>query len=303
MALSRTTKLRWFDRGAAAFERTFPGVIASEFGAGAPPLYVCPLCDRTFPREAIDVGLLTAEHVPPVSFGGQELLLTCQRCNNGAGSDVDAHARRKENVLEALSGEVDRAFTVRVRREEQSVNARLITSNKTWTLKVDQHHNRPGAAESFIGSGLAVDTPIHLQFDGDRFAELGAKMSWFRSGFLALFSVYGYRFSFDPALSIVKRQMTTPDTRLIYSFTFEGSRTLLWSERRILDIPEPKCNGVQFGRYVVFYPNPGDLTFYERLEAQIISKRLNPSTSLTAQSYEWPTEPSFGYPIQELTTY
>ena len=48
VAVSLSTKLRWFPRGAAAFERTFPGLIASTLGKEFGAAYVCPICDRAF---------------------------------------------------------------------------------------------------------------------------------------------------------------------------------------------------------------------------------------------------------------
>lgn len=45
-----------------------------------------------FPRAAVAAGLLTAEHVPPESFGRKELLLTCARCNHTAGAHLDSQA-------------------------------------------------------------------------------------------------------------------------------------------------------------------------------------------------------------------
>jgi hypothetical protein len=124
---------------------------------------------------------------------------------------------------------------------------------------------------------------ISIDFVGSRFVELGAKMSWFRSGFLALFATFGYRFSSDPALSIVKRQLLSHDSSLIYSFTIEIPQTLDWSDWRILEIREPRCTGGVFGRYVMVYPHPGDMHFYERLEVQIRSRerQLPPVTVMT----------------------
>ena len=46
--VSLSTNLRWFRRGAAAFERTFPGLIASTLGKEFGAAYVCPICDRAF---------------------------------------------------------------------------------------------------------------------------------------------------------------------------------------------------------------------------------------------------------------
>lgn len=126
-------------------------------------------------------------------------------------------------------------------------------------------------------------------------------MSWFRSGFLVLFATYGYKFSMDPAMNIVKRQLRTPERRRIYSFTIDIPEAGPWSKWRILELSEPKCTGVLFGTYVVLFPHAGDVTFYERLETHIGSRPSSEPTKTTAQSFELavPGEPLFGYDLED----
>jgi hypothetical protein len=158
--------------------------------------------------------VLTAEHVPPQSFGGRELLLTCKKCNNDAGTLLDAHARHKEDLAEVMIRPPSKSLKVRVEHRGRKLNARLVASETGWELTVVQRANDPKAVTVFQAGGPPkAGEPINVDFVGNRFAELGAKMSWFRSGFLALFSAFGYRFSFDPALAIVKRQILSPESR------------------------------------------------------------------------------------------
>jgi hypothetical protein len=82
-------KGRWFDIGAAAFERVFPGARARRFPEIENP-YICPLCERPFPRTAIADGTLTFEDAPPKSYGGKPVALSCKGCNNTHGSSLDA---------------------------------------------------------------------------------------------------------------------------------------------------------------------------------------------------------------------
>jgi hypothetical protein len=61
--------------------------------------------------------VLTAEHVPPQSFGGRELLLTCKKCNNDAGTLLDAHARHKEDLAEVTIRPPRKPLKVRVEHQ------------------------------------------------------------------------------------------------------------------------------------------------------------------------------------------
>ena len=112
MTVSPETKCRWFDQGVAALAQRFPDAIAG-LDPDLQARYACPQCaecDETkgrytielFPRAAIENGDLTAEHVPPESFGGKELILTCASCNHTSGSRIESHGRKRENLAQVL---------------------------------------------------------------------------------------------------------------------------------------------------------------------------------------------------------
>src|ERR1700712_3923958 len=83
--------LAWFDAGAAALSRVTTGTPSR--------VYACPLCRYPFVREAVAAHELTMEHVPAGRLGGRELVLTCRRCNNTAGSALEADAVRLDNAV------------------------------------------------------------------------------------------------------------------------------------------------------------------------------------------------------------
>ena len=98
-------------RGAAALAEAIPAFEQE-------PSYGCPQCLDVFVRSSIETGELTAEHVPPKSLGGKALILTCRTCNNTSGSQIEAHARKRENLLEhreALEGGRGKTRPTRVR--------------------------------------------------------------------------------------------------------------------------------------------------------------------------------------------
>src|SRR5580704_16833636 len=73
-------KRRWFELGAESFARVRPGLYDDL-------IYPCPICLGRFTIEALAQNQLSAEHVPPESLGGRELLLTCRNCNNSSGQN------------------------------------------------------------------------------------------------------------------------------------------------------------------------------------------------------------------------
>jgi hypothetical protein len=203
-----------------------------------------------------------------------------------------------------MTGTRGKGMKVRVGHRGQELNARLVASSTGWDLRIVERANDPAAVAAFQSVGPpAAGSEVNVEFVGERFAELGAKISWLRSGFLALFAALGYRFSFDPALRIVKKQVRSPASRRIYSFTIEIPARTPWSNWRMLAIPDPQCTGVMFGRYVIVFPNRGDLTFYERLAMHIRSSEGKKPVVATAQSFALTDrEPLFGYDLVDLNS-
>src|SRR5690242_7208293 len=87
----------WFELGAKANGWLYPG---------APPHYVCPLCGIAFPRSALDRKLLTLEHAPPegLKLGGGEICLTCKRCNDKFGAELDCHMIDCQELADLWNG-------------------------------------------------------------------------------------------------------------------------------------------------------------------------------------------------------
>ena len=174
MGISQRKRRDWFDRGAA----DYASVCAKQDGE---QLYICPICLTSFVVDALADGRLSSEHVPPKSVGGKELVLTCKRCNNSAGTKLDADAAVKELVHSAMAGTREHRERVKAAVGDLWVNAEVHFSGGNYSLIVPRHINKPGTADNLKtiarpGSSITVEYR--------RFSELGAKISWFRAGYL-----------------------------------------------------------------------------------------------------------------------
>lgn len=229
------------------------------------PIYPCPICLTPFTVDALADGRLSSEHIPPESVGGHELVLTCKRCNNSAGTKLDADAAVKELVRSAMAGTRQHRERVKAAIGDLRVNAEVHLSGGRYSLVVPHHVNKPGTADNlkavaWPGSSMTVEYR--------RFSELGAKISWFRAGYLALFAVAGYAFALDHAMEIVRRQILECDERRMVTFTSEVSDDIALSVHRILRVRAPDWHrgwAVEFGRYFLHFPSAGDMDFYDRM--------------------------------------
>jgi hypothetical protein len=284
MAISRKKKLEWFSRGATALERVCPGLWPE-------PTYLCPICMDPFSIRSVEDGALTAEHVPPKALGGRELVLTCKSCNNEAGTKLDADAFTKERIRAAMAGKGETVERVRATIGSLRVQGEVRVGDGQFTLHVPKHLNRPGASAD-LRAAARVGMRMAVQYEP--FAELGARISWFRAGYLALFALSGYLLPLDPAFQIVRKQITNFAVRHIVTFTSEPSQEFPDTDKRIFKVLTPEWHrgwAVQFGRHFVHFPSAGDMDFYERLSS------CGSSTEPYVTRYEyvgWPIEPTFG---------
>ena len=257
----------------------------------AEPIYPCPVCLTPFTGDALADGRLSSEHVPPESVGGRELVLTCKRCNNSAGAKLDANAAVKELVGSAMAGRREHRERVKAAIGSLRVNAEVHLSGGSYSLVVPRRVNKPGTADT-LKTVARPGSSITVQYR--EFSELGAKISWFRAGYLALFAVAGYTFALDPAMEIVRHQILECDERRMVTFTSEVSDDIALSVHRILRVRAPDWHrgwAVEFGRYFLHFPSAGDMDFYDRMAT--CGSAVTPYVT-TYEYVGWPTEPTFG---------
>ena len=292
MSVNPNKKLRWFDRGAEALERQFPGLVGRFMGADHPLMYACPICLTAYGRAAVQAGLLTAEDVPPQSLGGRPLVLTCHRCNSTAGTKIDAHARRRENMREVVGGlQVGARRDVRLTVDDYTVQATASNDGSTIHFDVPARINRPGVPYEVLRLVQAEEKPIKVTYTETPWSEFSASICWLKSAYLALFAAAGYTVVFAPAMQSVREQILHPQTRRIARWGLELPEDVPPSFRRIAKIESPEWQRgwfMQIGRHVVVLPNPNDVTFFARVAA---ARGMH---TYSGREYEWPTEPTFG---------
>ncbi|MDP3720067.1 MAG: hypothetical protein Q8T13_20085 [Acidobacteriota bacterium] len=315
MAVRPETKFRWFDRGAEAARAFFPSFKTATGDELTEPYYVCPLCIRRdevtgrysfrmLRRGAVGSGELTSEHVPPESFAGRDLLLTCAECNHRAGAFLDSHARRRENPGDVFAGRPTTPLAVNVTAGGHTLSASFENQEGVLAIKINKEkYQKPGALEGFRAvTQFAAGQPsdINIDFSGDRHSERNARISWLRTAYLAAFACMGYRYIFSPALDPVRRQIADPEAEHIrlWMVTTPGEHD--WTERTFVTVRQPESlHGycARVGRHIIFLPAPWDMDFYDRLAESRDSG--DSSVMVNGQSYEWPHEPSFGLPLPQ----
>ena len=65
-------------------------------------VFVCPLCLDEFTKSEMLDNKVSEEHIIPSSLGGNFTTLTCKKCNNEDGSELDAHVIQRIRVEQGI---------------------------------------------------------------------------------------------------------------------------------------------------------------------------------------------------------
>ncbi len=280
-------KQQLFRLGAAAIERLSPEYQGQ---------YVCPLCNILWFERAIDVGMLTLEHVPPASMGGKGIVLTCKRCNSPAGSSIDAALRMREDLIQLGRGLHGHGGEYEGKAQVEfggvRTNARLKLSGKNLAIEVPQRLNNPARFEEQKSSMPRAATaagaePAQIRLHAPiRFKWRDAQVGDLKSAYLATFALLGYTFALHPRLEAVRQQIQHPGQEII-----EGAWWIappeLTVDPMLVVVREPfPCVLVRMRSALVVLPWPtSPPDFYDRLRADFASGVV----SFHGTEHAWPT--------------
>lgn len=281
----------WFDLGVRAL---------TNLGIDTGGRYACPLCLALFASEAIEAGELTDEDVPPKALGGRPLILTCKRCNNGAGTRLDAHAEREDALYRLMAGEPSRrALRINLAVGEHAV-------------PVNAHVDEDGVMQ-MVGNPTAAhpdaNTAVWQAFDSaaegrevdirilatNVFDPVAANISFLRTAYLASFAIYGYRFILRPSMERVRLQVLQPGEGHcppLFGFDASGSRTN--ASFMIVDEPSwARSITFEFGTRRVLFPRYGeeDLESFRARIQHGVTETGNGSVALHGLGGPLPTQP------------
>lgn len=285
----------WFRSGAEAIEFTLPAAVREGHDG---PTYICPLCWRLFDETALDSPPeLTIEHVPPSSLGGSGLVLTCRRCNNDAGTQVDADAAKHRVTVEALRGEAGRVEM----RINGDVTAELeVTAEGEGRIFVSEQRSNPSTREALMAQlppvasdgSTTIDSALRNSLEitfRPGYDPGSAKLSYLRSAYLALFALYGYRALLSSALAPLREVLRDLDSARLPAFpvlrTQNGRTGQIWAA------VHEELGGVLvfcFGDQAVVLPDPlrADESWWTRLSTTEPGSRFKLEALVT-----WPIGP------------
>ncbi len=237
-------------------------------------IFICPLCIKIFSYRDLlrNPKLLTEEHLPPEKLGGQVQTITCQKCNNRAGSLLENDLKKRLESKEFDNRIDDSIQNVRMSFDNHSdLSGELRYLDGELKLIGDLKRSNP---KTVLEMQTAVQKPtphdFRMNISYKTFRAIHADVACLRIAYLIGFSVCGYGFLLNPSFRIIRKLIENPNG---VSLPFLGvveedfpdnmlgvNLVVFPSEIKsflvIFDLISPKSKAIT--RYGVFLPGPSE---------------------------------------------
>lgn len=267
--------------------------------------YACPCCLQAYPREAVNAGILTEEHVPLRGLGGHGLLLTCATCNNNSGTNFDTHAITRSDSDDFMRGRVNgRVLPATFYADGIPLRgtAQWSDDSRVQLFGVPKKNDRKVEAAHFEALNSYVESrdpnPNYSLTVHTRFDETRARISWIRSAYLAAFAALGWSYIFREVMDPFRSQLKQPDSKILPTYILRNPSASP-TEKRVLLVDHPeelRCVAVMLGEHTVFLPSLFHPMTCEEL-VQAFARRREPGDVLSAQlagkEVPWPKRPTY----------
>jgi hypothetical protein len=187
----------------ANFDHYRKSLAAAGISTTSPNALICPLC---WQETAYDD--LTVEHIVPASVGGRQTTLTCRRCNNDHGCNLDAHLAQHQRITDALQGHG-------VLKTRLNINGHELAANLEWGEGYKHFHvvgkaTDPAACDASqqeFAAGRVSTMNFTLLFD---YIKNNFQTAVLRGAYLALFKCFGYEYVHHDIVQVIRRRITDP---------------------------------------------------------------------------------------------
>lgn len=178
-------------------------------------IYICPICLDHFTKDDLDQNVknpLSLEDAPPKSLGGSQIILTCERCNNGLGSDIDWHLTERLKELEfkdKIPGS-EQLGTFHI--DDLITNGKIVVDNDGTTKAVHpKKMNNPEKLDKFIGIIRTRKKHPLFRHKPSRIDPKKIQIALIKNAYLLMFEKFGYAIILNDEYNRVREQLLKPE--------------------------------------------------------------------------------------------
>lgn len=255
-------------------------------------VYCCPICG-----EIKEKSELTLEHAPPRSMGGKEIILTCDICNNTAGSKIDAQVANQQNQLRLIKGFAKRSFDqnerLKLQVDDIRLNVELSKSDDDsgkLNFKILGDTNNPEHIEQMrehareaanAGKGYKFNIQTVGRYN---FHKPLADIGHLKTAFLVSTAALGYAFAASAYLSNIRRQIQNPNQQIAEFYVEVNPKGSAIDG--ILEHEDKGITIVSFSGVIVVLPHPfTNIASFESTLEEISTGRVK---NITGKKIPWP---------------
>lgn len=181
---------------------------------------LCPLCLGVFSAEALSLGELLPEHVPPGALGGRVRTLTCKTCNHIHGAKFEGplaeRLRYEEFGKLEVGAEAESMFSFEA---SDNINTRVqYLGDQRFRISFDPGKSHPDH-ERIMRNLIDRKRIGTLRILPKRkFAKRNSALGLVRIAYLELFIATGYRLLLNRNLAQVREQLSQDHLDLLPDF-------------------------------------------------------------------------------------
>ena len=211
--------------------------------------FVCPICLRFFARTENLTKSVSIEHIVPDALGGRVTTLTCRRCNNTAGTQLDSHLVERVRV-EGRSKPIlaDVEFRGTKFRGEVHLPESASDSFRIYGIPIQSDPREINGFFSLLDEGIWHGQELKLRLER-KYVPVRSAVALLRSAYLLMFRLFGYRYVCDRSAVVVRESISQP------TMETDGLKGISWR----VDCSPPSENGVsivtqprEFRSFMVF---------------------------------------------------
>jgi hypothetical protein len=192
--------------------------------------FICPTCLQQFSEKDLDVSMenyLTLEDAPPKSLGGKANTLSCKKCNNEFGHQIDFHLTERLNELNIKTFLPNTGAKVTMIHKGIEVQGVVkVDDLGSITITHLEKVNHPENLKKYV-SKTGKDDIADLKFPASRVDYKRFEVALLKTAYILAFEQYGYPLILNESYNIVREQLLKPDEN-IYPNGF-------WSKQSVFD--------------------------------------------------------------------
>lgn len=180
---------------------------------GDKDIYICPICME--PHDSIEnENPLTLEDAPPKSLGGKSNVLTCKKCNNTAGHEIDFHLTERMRELDSAKFTPNTETKVKIKMDDEILNGTVnVDAEGKISIFYSKKNNHPVKLEEKM-TGLKGGKIIDLNFLKTRVIPEKLEYALLKTAYILAFQKFGNSIIFDDCFNIVREQLQNPESRI-----------------------------------------------------------------------------------------